>query len=100
MEALQKEKIVDAAMPVENRTEAIGAVFLASMVERHKGDDDQVSVTSLSSRPDQGCCRRAVNGDWGVFLERPISLALLAIIAVGVVGPMLLKLRRKDSLAT
>lgn len=48
VEALQKEKIVDVPMPVENRPGAIGAVFLATMVERYKGDDDQVSVTSLS----------------------------------------------------
>lgn len=48
VEALQKEDIVDVPMPVENRPGAIGAVFLASMVERYKGDDDQVSVTSLS----------------------------------------------------
>ena len=48
VEALQKEKIVNVPLPVENRPGAIGAVFLATMVERYKGDDDQVSVTSLS----------------------------------------------------
>lgn len=48
VEALQKEKIVETPLPVENRPGAIGAVFLATMVERYKGDDDQVSVTSLS----------------------------------------------------
>jgi putative tricarboxylic transport membrane protein len=48
VEALQNEKIVDVPLPVENRPGAIGAVFLATMVERYKGDDDQVSVTSLS----------------------------------------------------
>jgi putative tricarboxylic transport membrane protein len=48
VEALQKENIVDVPLPVENRPGAIGAVFLATMVERYKGDDDQISVTSLS----------------------------------------------------
>ena len=48
VETLQKENVVKVPMPVENRPGAIGAVFLATMVERHKGADDQVSVTSLS----------------------------------------------------
>lgn len=48
VEALQKEDIVSTPMPVENRPGAIGAVFLATMVERYDGEDDQVSVTSLS----------------------------------------------------
>jgi putative tricarboxylic transport membrane protein len=48
VEALQKEKIVDVPLPVQNRPGASGADFLATMVEQYKGDDDQVSVTSLS----------------------------------------------------
>lgn len=48
VEALQKENLVDVPLPVQNRPGAIGAVFLATMVEKYKGADDQVSVTSLA----------------------------------------------------
>lgn len=48
VDALEKEKIVEVALPVENRPGNIGADFLATMVEECKGRDDQVSVTSLS----------------------------------------------------
>lgn len=37
------------------------------------------------------------NGDWLVFLERPISMTLLVLIFLGVAVPALLKLRRKYS---
>lgn len=47
VEILQKEKIVDTPMPIENRPGAASAVWTAQMVERHSGADDQVSVTSL-----------------------------------------------------
>lgn len=48
VDALEKEKIVDVALPVENRPGNIGADFLATMVDEYRGRDDQVSVTSLS----------------------------------------------------
>jgi putative tricarboxylic transport membrane protein len=48
VDALQKENIVDVPLPVQNRPGASGADFLATMVEQYKGDDQQVSVTSLS----------------------------------------------------
>jgi putative tricarboxylic transport membrane protein len=48
VEALQKESIVEVPLPVQNRPGASGADFLVTMVERYKGDDDEVSVTSLS----------------------------------------------------
>lgn len=41
--------------------------------------------------------RRALvisNGDWSVFLQRPISLTLLVLIVIGAALPALLKLRR------
>lgn len=47
VEVLQKEDIVDVPMPVENRPGAASAVWTQQMVERHAGEDDQVSVTSL-----------------------------------------------------
>ncbi|HEV7855137.1 MAG TPA: tripartite tricarboxylate transporter substrate-binding protein [Mycobacterium sp.] len=53
VEALQKEKLVDVPLPVQNRPGASGAHFLATMVERYKGVDDQVSVTSLSMMMNQ-----------------------------------------------
>jgi putative tricarboxylic transport membrane protein len=53
VEALQKEKLVDVPLPVQNRPGGSGADFLATMVERFKGVDDQVSVTSLSMMMNQ-----------------------------------------------
>jgi len=48
VEALQQEHIVDVPLPVENRPGNSGADFLATMVQQYKGDENQVSVTSLS----------------------------------------------------
>lgn len=48
VEALQQDKIVEVPLPVQNRPGASGADFLATMVEQYRGDDDQISVTSLS----------------------------------------------------
>lgn len=48
VDALQKEHIVDVPLPVENRPGTSGADLLATMVEQYRGNDDQVSVTSLS----------------------------------------------------
>lgn len=48
VDALQKERLVNVPLPVQNRPGASGADFLATMVEQYKGADDQVSVTSLS----------------------------------------------------
>ena len=53
VEALEKDKIVDVPLPVQNRPGNIGADFLATMVEQYKGKDDQVSVTSLSMKMNQ-----------------------------------------------
>jgi putative tricarboxylic transport membrane protein len=36
-----------------------------------------------------------VNGDWTVFVDRPVSLVLLLLIALGVLAPLLLQLRRR-----
>ncbi|CAN5133537.1 tripartite tricarboxylate transporter substrate binding protein [soil metagenome] len=48
VDALQAEHLVNVPLPVENRPGASGADFLATMVEKYRGRDDQVSVTSLS----------------------------------------------------
>lgn len=48
VDALQKEKIVDAPLSVENRPGNSGADFLATMVTQLRGDDDQIASTSLS----------------------------------------------------
>jgi putative tricarboxylic transport membrane protein len=53
VEALQKEHIVDVPLPVQNRPGASGADFLATMVNEYRGDDDQISVTSLSMMMNQ-----------------------------------------------
>jgi putative tricarboxylic transport membrane protein len=48
VDTLQKEQIVNVALPVQNRPGGSGADFLSTMVQQYRGDDDQVSVTSLS----------------------------------------------------
>lgn len=48
VDSVQKEHIVNVPLPVQNRPGGSGADFLATMVEKNKGADDQVSVTSLS----------------------------------------------------
>ncbi|WP_242638561.1 tripartite tricarboxylate transporter substrate binding protein [Mycolicibacterium sp. S2-37] len=48
VDSLQKEKLVDVPLPVENRPGNIGADCLAAMVEKYRGADNQVSATSLS----------------------------------------------------
>ncbi len=53
VDALQKDEIVTVPMPVQNRPGRIGADFLATMVEKYGGHDDQVSVTSLSMMMNQ-----------------------------------------------
>ncbi len=53
VDALQKERIVDVPLPVENRPGASGADFLATMVEKYRGADNHVSVTSLSMMMNQ-----------------------------------------------
>jgi putative tricarboxylic transport membrane protein len=53
VEALQAEHIVDVPLPVENRPGNSGADFLATMVEQYRGDENQVSVTSLSMMMNQ-----------------------------------------------
>jgi putative tricarboxylic transport membrane protein len=53
VQALETEHIVEVPLPVQNRPGASGADFLATMVEQYEGDDDQVSVTSLSMMTNQ-----------------------------------------------
>ena len=48
VDALTTEHLVEVPLPVQNRPGGSGADFLATMVEQYRGDDDQVSVTSLS----------------------------------------------------
>lgn len=53
VDSLQKEKLVDVPLPVENRPGKIGADCLAAMVQQYKGADNQVSATSLSMTMNQ-----------------------------------------------
>lgn len=53
VDALEREKIVNVPLPVQNRPGDVGALFLATMVEQYKGADDEVSVTSLSMMMNQ-----------------------------------------------
>lgn len=45
---LAKEDIVTTPVPVENRPGAVGTVFFNDMVERQKGKDDIIGVTSMA----------------------------------------------------
>ncbi|TFI42562.1 tripartite tricarboxylate transporter substrate binding protein [Rhodococcus sp. 1R11] len=53
VDALQKEKIVETALPVQNRPGGSGVDYLATMVEDHRGTNDQLAVTSLSMMVNQ-----------------------------------------------
>jgi putative tricarboxylic transport membrane protein len=53
VDALQQEHIVNVPLPVQNRPGGSGADFLATMVQDHRGADDQVAVTSLSMMVNQ-----------------------------------------------
>lgn len=53
VDALQQDKLVDVALPVQNRPGHIGADCLAGMIEQYRGADDQVSATSLSMMMNQ-----------------------------------------------
>jgi putative tricarboxylic transport membrane protein len=53
VDALRTEHIVNVPLPVENRPGASGADFLATMVEKYRGRDNQLSVTSLSMMMNQ-----------------------------------------------
>ncbi|OBB56775.1 hypothetical protein A5757_01570 [Mycobacterium sp. 852013-51886_SCH5428379] len=48
VDSLQAENLVTVPLPVENRPGNIGADWLATMVEKYRGADNQVSATSLS----------------------------------------------------
>jgi putative tricarboxylic transport membrane protein len=53
VDALQREKLVGVPLLVQNRPGRSGADFLATMVEKYAGADDQLSVTSLSMMMNQ-----------------------------------------------
>jgi putative tricarboxylic transport membrane protein len=46
-QVLQEEDLIDHPLPIENQAGATGAVWLAQMVNEHKGKDDVIAVTSL-----------------------------------------------------
>lgn len=46
VEAMEKEGLTDTAVPVQNRTGATGCVWLGQMINNHKADDYNISVTS------------------------------------------------------
>jgi putative tricarboxylic transport membrane protein len=53
VDSLQKEKLVDVPLPVENRPGKIGADCLAGMIDAYRGAENQVSATSLSMMMNQ-----------------------------------------------
>lgn len=50
VESLQKEKIVETPLPVQNRPGGTGCTWMTSMMEQEKGKDDQIAITSLASQ--------------------------------------------------
>jgi putative tricarboxylic transport membrane protein len=73
VDVLQKEKIVDAPMPIENHPGAASAVWLAQMVERKKEADDQVSVTSLVMMTNKARAQSKYNYDDVTMICRLLS---------------------------
>src|ERR671914_1798283 len=45
-DVLEKEKLIDHPLPVENRVGATGSVWLSQMVNDYKNEDDVIAVTS------------------------------------------------------
>src|SRR5215204_3812185 len=45
-DVLEREKLIDHPLPVENRVGATGSVWLSQMVNDYKGEDDVIAVTS------------------------------------------------------
>lgn len=48
-EVMKKEGIVDAPMTVQNRPGGLSTTYLKAMVEQYEGDDDKLSVVSMST---------------------------------------------------
>lgn len=46
-QVLQEENLIDHPLPIENQAGATGSVWLAQMVNEHRGRDDVIAVTSL-----------------------------------------------------
>jgi putative tricarboxylic transport membrane protein len=42
-DVLEKEKLIDHPLPVENRVGATGSVWLSQMVNDYKGEDDVIA---------------------------------------------------------
>ena len=83
VEVLQKEKIVDAPMPIENRPGAASAVWTAQMVERHLGADDQVSVASLVMMTNNARGQSEYNVDDVTMIARLISEYFVVVTNAG-----------------
>jgi putative tricarboxylic transport membrane protein len=83
VEVLQKEEIVDAPMPIENRPGAASAVWTSQMVERHRGADDQVSVTSLVMMTNNARGQSEYNVDDVTMIARLISEYFVVVTNAG-----------------
>jgi putative tricarboxylic transport membrane protein len=83
VEVLQKEKIVDTPMPIENRPGAASAVWTSQMVERHAGADDQVSVTSLVMMTNNARGQSEYNVDDVTMIARLISEYFVVVSNAG-----------------
>lgn len=70
---LEAEHIVDVPLPVENRPGNSGADFLATMVEQYRGDENQVSVTSLSMMMNQLLDKSKYGYDDATMIARLIT---------------------------
>src|SRR4051812_34728743 len=84
VETLQKEKIVKALLPVQNRPGGSGADFLATMVEQYKGADDQISVTSLAMMVNELRGKSTYGYDDVTMIARLMTEYFVVVTAPGV----------------
>jgi putative tricarboxylic transport membrane protein len=83
VDALEKEHIVKVPLPVQNRPGGSGADFLATMVEQYKGDDNQVSVTSLAMTMNELRGKSKYGYDDVTMIARLMTEYFIVVVAPG-----------------
>ena len=83
VDALEKEHIVKVPLPVQNRPGGSGADYLATMVEQYKGDDNQVSVTSLAMMMNELRGKSKYGYDDVTMIARLMTEYFVVVVAPG-----------------
>ena len=83
VDALEKEHIVKVPLPVQNRPGGSGADYLATMVEQYKGDDNQVSVTSLAMMMNELRGKSKYGYDDVTMIARLMTEYFIVVVAPG-----------------